>query len=135
MGLGKALHPADFLKLVRQYHIVEDPLLLNLLAGGLPWFEVFCGLLLIAGFAVRGAALLIVGLLVPFTIVILNRALDIQSGGDIPFCAIKFNCGCGTGEVNICGKLAANTLMAVVSLVLAVRQEHRWCWWPRSRLP
>ena len=131
MGLVKAMHPADFLKLVRQYHLAENPLLLNLIAGGLPWFEVFCGLLLVAGVAVRGTALVVAGLLVPFTIVIFNRALDIQSGSDLPFCAIKFNCGCGSGEANVCAKLLANTIMTITALVLVARREHRWRLWPR----
>ena len=49
MGLNKALHPVDFLKLVRQYELVAHPYLLNSIAAALPWFEVFCGLLLVAG--------------------------------------------------------------------------------------
>ena len=57
MGLNKALHPEAFLKLVRQYELVQSPLMLNLIAAGLPWFEVFCGVLLVLGLAVRGSAL------------------------------------------------------------------------------
>ena len=60
MGLNKALHPVEFLKLVRQYELVQDPLLLNSIAAALPWFEVFCGLLLVAGVGVRGSALMLV---------------------------------------------------------------------------
>ena len=58
MGLNKALpHPEYFLKLVRQYDMVTSPLLLNSIGAALPWFEVFCGLLLLVGVAVRGSAL------------------------------------------------------------------------------
>ena len=57
MGLNKALHPVDFLKLLRQYDFVQSSLLLNSMAAALPWFEVFCGLLLLLGVAVRGTAL------------------------------------------------------------------------------
>ena len=50
MGLHKALpHPEAFLKLVRQYDLVTHPLLLNAIGAALPWFEVFCGVLLLAG--------------------------------------------------------------------------------------
>src|SRR5438094_10194429 len=75
MGLNKALHPVEFLKLVRQYNVTDHYLLLNLVASALPWFEIFCGLLLVLGIAVRGTALLLVAMLVPFTIVIVQRAL------------------------------------------------------------
>ena len=51
MGLNKALHPVEFLKLVRQYNVTDHYLLLNLVASALPWFEIFCGLLLVLGLA------------------------------------------------------------------------------------
>src|SRR5258708_37936418 len=74
MGAHKALHPEEFLKLVRQYEMVSSPYLLNAIAAALPWFEIFCGFLLVAGVAVRGAALMLVLMLVPFTLLILKRA-------------------------------------------------------------
>src|SRR3974390_1850224 len=46
MGLNKALpHPEAFVKLVRQYHMVTHPVLLNSIGAALPWFEVYCGVL------------------------------------------------------------------------------------------
>src|SRR5882757_2322270 len=75
MGLHKVQHPVEFLKLVRQYGLTDVPWLLNLVAAGLPWFEIYCGLLLVLGVAVRGAAVLLVAMLVPFTLVVLRRAL------------------------------------------------------------
>ncbi|MHB8522805.1 MAG: DoxX family protein [Limisphaerales bacterium] len=131
-GLNKALHPVDFLKLVHQYDLVQTPFLLNLIASCLPWFEVFCGLLLVLGVAVRGSALVLAGLLVPFTALILKRALEIHHAGAIPFCAIKFDCGCGTGEVLICRKLVENGALTLLSIVLAVRRRHRLCLWNRA---
>ena len=125
MGVSKALHPVEFLKLVRQYDLTHTPLLLNSIAAGLPWFEVFCGLLLVAGVAVRGAALMLVAMLVPFTIVVLNRAMGLHETSGLPFCAIKFDCGCGAGEVLICRKLAENTLLTFASLFLVAWREHR----------
>ena len=41
VGLEKGLHPVDFLKLVREYHLLHQPLLLNSVAVSLPWFECF----------------------------------------------------------------------------------------------
>src|SRR6266545_4408395 len=68
MGVSKALHPVDFLKIVRQYEMVDNHVALNLIAAALPWFEVFCGLLLVCGIAVRASALLCLAMLIPFTL-------------------------------------------------------------------
>jgi len=127
MGLNKAMHPVDFLKVIRQYEMVEAHLSLNLIAAALPWFEIFCGLFLLSGIAVRGSALTSLLMLVPFTLVVLNRAAAIHAAKAIPFCAIRFDCGCGAGEVVICHKLAENLGLILLSgLVLAVR-SNRWC--------
>ncbi len=117
-GLQKALHPVDFLKLVREYEVVTNPFLLNVIAASLPWFEVFCGLLLLAGVAVRGSALMLVLMLTPFTILVLRRALAIAGAQGLPFCAVKFDCGCGTGEILICRKLAENFFLISFSVWL-----------------
>ena len=103
------------LKLMRQYDMTHSALLLNSMAAVLPWFEVFCGLLLLAGIAVRGTALTLLVLLVPFTWVVLHRALLLQSAQNIPFCAVKFDCGCGAGEEFICRKLLENFLLILLS--------------------
>ena len=117
MGLHKAFpHPEAFLKLVRQYDLVTSPFLLNSIAAALPWFEVFCGLLLLAGIAVQGAALNVIVMLVPFTLMVLKRALVIAAASGIPFCAVKFDCGCGAGEVFICHKLVENTVLLLLSV-------------------
>ena len=115
LGLNKALHPVEFLKLLRQYDLTENPLALNLLASALPWFEVFCGALLLAGVAVRGTALVTIGMLVPFTVLIFRRALALKSALSIAFCAVKFDCGCGNGAEFICRKLAENLLLIAVA--------------------
>jgi len=125
MGLSKALHPDQFLKLVRQYDLVSSPLILNSIAAALPWFEVFCGLLLLTGIAVRGAALMLAAMLVPFTLVVLKRALAISGAQGLPFCAVKFDCGCGSGEVLICHKLLENGLLLVLSLWLLAGQGRK----------
>lgn len=126
MGLTKALHPEAFLKLVRQYEIVSQPWLLNSIAAALPWFEVFCGLLLAAGVAVRGTALLLVGMLVPFTWVVFKRALAMAGSHGLPFCAVKFDCGCGNGETWICRKLTENGLLLLLAGGLIAGWGRRW---------
>lgn len=125
MGLNKALHPVEFLKLVRQYELVSYPLLLNTIAAGLPWFEIFCGLLLLAGIAVRGTAIMLIAMLIPFTVMVLLRALGIAEAQGLPFCSVKFDCGCGSGEVFICRKLLENTMLLLLSIWLSVGSG-RW---------
>ncbi len=115
LGLSKALHPVEFLKLVRQYDLLHTPFLLNSSAAALPWFEIFCGMLLLLGIAVRGTALMLIFMLVPFTWAVFHRALALHSALAIPFCAVKFDCGCGTGEVFICRKLAENLVLLLLS--------------------
>jgi uncharacterized membrane protein YphA (DoxX/SURF4 family) len=127
MGLYKALHPVEFLKLVRQYDVFHDYWSLNLVASALPWFEIFCGLLLVLGMAVRGTAVMLVVMLVPFSILVLLRALAIQQTGGLPFCAIKFDCGCGAGEVFICRKLAENVVLTALAVALVFWPRCRWC--------
>ncbi len=127
LGLSKALQPVQFLKLIREYAVVTDPFVLNALAGLLPWLEVFLGLLLVSGVAVRGSALLLVLMLVPFTVAVARRALLIHASASIPFCAVRFDCGCGLGEVWICQKLAENAALVAASLAFLAGAGGRFC--------
>ena len=126
MGTVKALHPIDFLKLIREYQTFNNYLLLNTLAGLLPWFEIFCGLLLIAGVALRGTALVTLAMLIPFTVLVFLRAKAIAHDQGIWFCAVKFNCGCGGGEMMICQKIVENAgLMFLAAVLLFARPTKR----------
>jgi uncharacterized membrane protein YphA (DoxX/SURF4 family) len=125
-GLVKALEPSDFLKLLRAYDLTGEPMILNLIAAGLPWFEIFCGLLLVLGVGVRGTALVTLLLLIPFTAAIWNRAAGIQESTGLAFCAIRFDCGCGTGDVAICRKIIENNLLMVLAAALIWSGPSRW---------
>jgi uncharacterized membrane protein YphA (DoxX/SURF4 family) len=129
MGLNKALHPVEFLKLVRQYEMVGNPIMLNAIAAALPWFEVFCGLLLLAGIAVRGSALMLAGMLVPFTLLVFKRALAISASQHIPFTMVKFDCGCGTGEVFIWKKMIENLVLFLLSCWLVAGAGRKLSIW------
>src|SRR5262245_8673852 len=131
-GLVKALHPVDFLKLVRQYDVFEGPPGLNLVAICLPWLEAFCGLLLLAGVAVRGTAVTVVCMLAPLTLLVLHRAWLLSETHGVPLCAIKFDCGCGAGEVFVCPKLLENLVLIGFGCWVSRRRNHRLCL--RSRL-
>jgi hypothetical protein len=127
MGLHKALHPDLFLKLVRQYDLTNNPCALNVIAAALPWFEVFCGLLLLAGVAVRGAALMLLLMLMAFTPLVLQRALTLAAANSLQLCLVKFDCGCGTGEVFACNKLVENCLLMALSAWLLTGRGRRLC--------
>jgi uncharacterized membrane protein YphA (DoxX/SURF4 family) len=139
MGLSKALHPEDFLSLVRQYELTNNPVILNSLAAALPWFEAICGVLLVAGVAVRGTALVSVLLLVPFTLVILKRASALSAIKGVPFTTIKFDCGCGAGEVVIWHKLIENGLLVLLGIWLVAgygrSQSIRYCLFRERKRP
>jgi uncharacterized membrane protein YphA (DoxX/SURF4 family) len=127
MGLVKALDPKQFLELVHQYQMVSSPLILNSIAAALPWFEVFCGLLLLAGVAVRGTALMLLLMLVPFTIIVLRRALFLASTKGLALCAVQFDCGCGMGEVVACHKILENCLLIFLSAWLLTGRGRQFC--------
>lgn len=127
MGLNKALQPVTFLKLVHQYDMVTNPFLLNSIAAALPWFEVFCGLLLVLGIAVRGSALMLVLMLVPFTLIVFRRALAIAAAQGIPFHSVKFDCGCGAGEVIIWHKMIENCVFFLLACWLISGRGQRFC--------
>jgi uncharacterized membrane protein YphA (DoxX/SURF4 family) len=129
LGALKISDPVGFLKAVRQFGVVEDtsPVLLNLMAALLPWVEVWCGLLLVLGVAVRGTALTLVVLLVVFTWAIATRTFAIHGAGGTALCAIAFDCGCGTGVVNACRKLAENTGLLALGVLVLVRRDDRLC--------
>lgn len=123
--------PVHFLKLIREYQIFPDSAwpLLNFTAVTMPWIEVFCGVLLIAGVAVRGAAGVLFALLIMFTTMIVIRGVNIYHAKDIAFCAIRFNCGCGGGDVFICNKIVENVLLTLLAGVCLVSASTRWCLW------
>lgn len=121
--------PVEFLKLIRQYEMFPAAAwpLLNITAVAMPWVEVLCGVLLILGVGVRGAAGVLFVLLVMFTTMIVIRGLRIHSAQDIPFCAIRFNCGCGGGDVLICHKIPENLALTFLALLSLVSKSRRFC--------
>ncbi|MHC5210565.1 MAG: MauE/DoxX family redox-associated membrane protein [Planctomycetota bacterium] len=129
MGVAKIADPVAFLKAIRQFGVVEDtsPTLLNLAAALLPWVEVWCGLLLVAGVAVRGTVLTLCTMLIVFTWAITMRAQDIHGTEGTAFCAIAFDCGCGGGIVNVCRKLTENTGLVLLGLLVLFMRSDRLC--------
>ena len=75
--------------------------------------------------AVVGATL--IAMLVPFTLLVLKRALLIAATSGKPFCAVKFDCGCGAGEVFICHKLLENTALLLLAAWLLTGRGRQLC--------
>jgi uncharacterized membrane protein YphA (DoxX/SURF4 family) len=81
-SVEKIVNPEAFAKIIENYHILPSGLV-NLTALLLPWTEAVCGILLITGFFVDGAALILNLLLVIFIIALISslyRGLDITCG-------------------------------------------------------
>lgn len=132
--------PGEFLKLIEQYGLLphDPPVFLNLAAVVIPWVELLCGLALLAGVMVRGAAALLALMLVAFTGAIVLRTLEIQQAQHLAFCAVRFDCGCGTGVVLICRKLAENAALLLLSVVALLSNSRRFClagWLARRATP
>ncbi|MFQ5494579.1 MAG: DoxX family protein [Phycisphaerae bacterium] len=127
MGSHKIADPVEFLKQIKLYEVLPltPPHFLNATAIVLPWLEVICGLALIAGWRIRGAAACIAAMLAVFTPAIYLRAWSIHTTDGTPFMQIAFDCGCGGGPVIIWQKLLGNTgllLLAVAALVWRCRR-------------
>ncbi|MBU0640489.1 MAG: hypothetical protein KKB50_16625 [Planctomycetes bacterium] len=125
----KISDPFEFLKQVHAYGIVpESPVyLLNSVAIVLPMLEIVCAAALLLGLWVRGAATVIGLMLLAFLPALLYRAWIIYQAGDMAFCDVCFDCGCGTGVVCICHKAAENTALFVGALIGLFSCSRRWC--------
>ncbi len=130
LGIKKIGDPVTFLKLIRQYHMLpEDPAVyLNSVALILPWMETICGAALILGLAVRGAGLISAGMLGVFTPMIYWRGMELfREGAAATFCGVNFDCGCGSGEVFVCSKLATNAGLFLLTLIVVFSRSRRLC--------
>jgi hypothetical protein len=45
----------------------------------------------------------------------------------MPFCTVKFDCGCGAGEVFICHKLVENTVLLLLAAWLLTGRGRQLC--------
>ncbi len=129
LGGNKLADPVAFLKALREYDMFPPgaPVLMNVTAAALPFAEVACGALLLAGVAVRGTALFLLGLLAAFSLAIHAHASDLAAAGAQPLCSIVFDCGCGKGLQNACSALAQNAVLLLLCLVALASRSRRWC--------
>jgi uncharacterized membrane protein YphA (DoxX/SURF4 family) len=126
VGVQKIVDPVAFLKAVNAYQLISTPIVLNLTTVVLPWIEVMCGALLLRRTKSRASATLLLAMLLVFTVAVTLRAIAIHQNVGTAFCAIRFDCGCGTGDVPICAKLVENiTLIALAAFVAATSSIRR----------
>ncbi len=130
LAIMKLLDPFEFLKQLRLYEMFPEhpPYLINVIAVVVPWLEMLCALGLLLGVLRKGAAVLITGMLLFFAPILLIRAWGLYTapGADFAsFCDVRFDCGCGTGEVYICSKMVENTLL-LIGAVIVLFSRSRW---------
>ncbi len=120
LGLVKVVDPVAFLKVVRLFDVMGSPLALNLVAAVLPWFEVFCGVLLLSAVKARAAAALQFAMLTVFTVLVIVRAFTLHQQTGVAFWLVRFDCGCGSGEIIVWAKLLENLgMMFLAGLLIA----------------
>ena len=138
MGFNMVADPHAFLKGIHLYDMFPEspPIFLNATAIVLPWLEIVAGAALIVGVYVRGAALMILVMLLVFTPAVLIHALAIQSETGQSFYEIAFDCGCGSGVEIIWQKLLKNSGYVVLALIALASKSRRFCaalWFERRR--
>jgi uncharacterized membrane protein YphA (DoxX/SURF4 family) len=114
-SIDKVQHPVAFARAASYYHMLPGETL-NAFGLLVPWVELVAGVMLIAGAAARGAALLVAGLLVVFIVALVSA---IARGIDI-------SCGCfstTTGEGHKIGlDLVARDVAMLVAAVPLIRR-------------
>ncbi|PTX91722.1 MauE/DoxX family redox-associated membrane protein [Opitutus sp. ER46] len=119
LGVIKVIDPVDFLKHVRDFGVVEQPPALNAIVILLPWFEIWSGALLLAGWKARATAALQLALLAGFTGLVFARAWALHRATGAAFMEVSFDCGCGTGQMLAGMKLLENSLLMILAAVVA----------------
>ena len=129
MGWNKVADPVGFLKQIHLYDLLpESPgIFLNATAIVLPWIEIVCGVALLVGVLLRGAALALAAMLLVFTPAIFLRAVAMMAETGTPFFELSFDCGCGAGEVVTWTKLLENTLLFLTTILILLSRSRRFC--------
>lgn len=129
MGSAKVGDTVTFLKLIREYGLVseDNSTILTSLAVVLPWLELWLGALVLAGVAVRGSSLALLAMLVVFTGAIGLRTQGLMETEGLALCAVAFDCGCGSGVVNVCRKLSENLGLMTLAVVVLCSGNSRMC--------
>ena len=105
-AIDKIINPAQFARLVYNYHLLPGGLV-NLMAIILPWIEMICGISLILGIYKKGSILIINVMIIMFVVAI---GINMIRGVDL-------KCGCFTVSANAKSN-ALNLLVRDVGLLI-----------------
>ena len=125
-ALQKAGKPLLFADEIGMYGILAPGSLLYLIAIVLPWIEMLCGLALLTGIFMRGAALILAAMSLIFIVVISYRTVGIMTAEGTPLRQIYFDCGCGFGPTYAWKKLIEDTLLLVFSVAVLFSPTYRF---------
>lgn len=140
LGWNKIQDLPHFHKIIREYDMLpfEPAWLLNGTAIYLPGLEIVLGVAILFGFLRRSACFIALALLLVFTPAVALRGQELQQehnqavaagtekGDPKTFCEMAFDCGCGTGEENVCTKIASNSGLALLCLIGLISGSQRW---------
>lgn len=125
-ALQKIGRPLMFAGQIEMYHVIGYGPLLYLGAIFIPWVELLCGLALLTGIFVRGAALIISVMNMLFIVVIAHRTMSIMSAEGIPFRQVFFDCGCGFGPTYAWKKLIEDAVFLAFSITVLFSSSYRF---------
>jgi uncharacterized membrane protein YphA (DoxX/SURF4 family) len=106
-SLDKIIHPLSFAQILHHYRMMP-PNLINIWAVILPWIEAAAGILLIISYRVRGANLIIGGLLAMFVAVLAITALR----------GINVSCGCFSTSIEVKSNLVYRIIEDIGMIIL-----------------
>jgi len=131
----KLADPPLFLKSLEAYGMLptDPPQLINSVAIFMPWAEMLVGLCLLLGVLPRGAAFVALAMLVAFTGAVFLRGMSLVTETGTTFMTLKFDCGCGSGEVFLWSKLLSNAALIAGALVLSLTRARLWTMWTLER--
>jgi uncharacterized membrane protein YphA (DoxX/SURF4 family) len=113
-AIQKIGKPLAFSDEIRMYGVLDYGPLLYLTAIILPWLELVCGLCLLTGMYLYGAALILTVLNAVFIMAITTRTVDIVHMGT-PLLKVYFDCGCGFGATYAWKKLLENAVLFLMA--------------------
>lgn len=122
--------PMYFAKAVNQYQVLpqDPPELINAVTITLPWIELTCGVAVLLGVFLRGAAALMLFQLLAFTPSIYMYGIKLFNEGKFAaLCDINFDCGCGTKKEFFCTKIAVNLGLILASWILLKSRSRLFC--------
>ena len=125
-ALQKIGKPLLFADEIGMYGVIEPGFILYLIAIVLPWIEMFCGLALLTGIFMRGAALILTAMTIIFIVVISYRTVGIMAAEGTPLRQIYFDCGCGFGPTYAWKKLIEDTILLVFLVAVLFSSSYRF---------